>query len=42
VINKLSGLTAELATMMIVIALPQLVFGLISAVFVADGTAKRS
>ena len=41
VINKLSGSTAALATMMIVIALPQLVFGLISGVFVDRWDRKK-
>lgn len=41
VINKLLGSTAALATMMIVIALPQLVFGLISGVFVDRWDRKK-
>jgi len=41
VINKLSGSTAALATMMIAIALPQLVFGLISGVFVDRWDRKK-
>jgi DHA3 family macrolide efflux protein-like MFS transporter len=41
VINKLTGSTAALATMMVVIALPQLVFGLISGVFVDRWDRKR-
>ena len=41
VINKLTGSTAALATMMVVIALPQLFFGLISGVFVDRWNRKR-
>ena len=41
VINKLVGSTAALASMMIVIALPQLVFGLISGVFVDRWDRKK-
>ncbi len=41
VINKLMGSTAALATMMIVIALPQLAFGLISGVFVDRWDRKK-
>src|SRR5512133_2265705 len=41
VINKLTGSTAALAVMMIVIAVPQLVFGLISGVFVDRWDRKR-
>jgi MFS family permease len=41
VINKLMGSTAALATMMIVIALPQLVFGLVSGVFVDRWDRKK-
>ncbi len=41
VINKLTGSTAALAVMMIVMAVPQLVFGLISGVFVDRWDRKR-
>ena len=41
VINRLTGSTAALATMMVVIALPQLVFGLISGVFVDRWNRKQ-
>ena len=41
VINKLLGSTAALATMMIVVALPQLVFGLLSGVFVDRWDRKK-
>ena len=40
-INRLSGSTTALATMMIVIAVPQLVFGLISGVFVDRWDRKK-
>ena len=40
-INRLTGSTAALATMMVVIALPQLIFGLISGVFVDRWNRKR-
>lgn len=41
VINKLTGSTTALAVMMIVMAVPQLVFGLISGVFVDRWDRKR-
>jgi MFS family permease len=40
-INRLTGSTAALATMTIVLALPQLIFGLISGVFVDRWDRKR-
>lgn len=41
VINQLLGSTAALATMMVVVALPQLLFGLVSGVFVDRWDRKK-
>ncbi len=41
VINKLTGSTAALAIMMVIVAVPQLIFGLVSGVFVDRWDRKR-